>query len=388
MIRNTVSLFTDLIAICRSKFFFKASKGYSFAFLVHSRSHRDIYRKYPFFKFLPKSVGLWIMENLWPITLSKVTGLKNTKDQSEVRGYVLGITMTAEQMMNNRPKALQKIRSALHLARGKGVQLVGLGGLTSSLSGGGHELLDIEHINITTGHAYTAYNVTETLFKVAEIFEASKEQVRIAIVGAAGSVGSLCADIIVRAGYMHVVLIDLERKIPSIAEHLSVLKELNPDAHIEITSDIKKVRECDMVITATNTTEALITPELVHDGMVIVDDAQPSDIHPDVLKIEHVLVLEAGVVHTPGVQSNFNYGLKNRTDNFCCMAELLILASHSWNNHYVVRRATLAHVDEISQWGRELGFKVAAFQNFQESITHEKFEKVKTVFQKKHAICS
>ncbi len=388
MIRITASLFTDLIALLRSKIFFRKNEGYSFAFLVHSRSYRDIYRKYPFFKFLPKAFGLWIMENLWPITLSHVTGLETVGDKKPVKGYVLGITMTAEQMMNNRPKALKKIRDAIHLARGKGVVLVGLGGLTSSLSAGGHELLDIQNINVTTGHAYTAYNVTETLFKVAELFKAQKSHVTIAVVGAAGSVGMLCADIVVRAGYERIVLIDLERKLESVRDHLSVLYALNPNVSVEVTSDITSVKKCDMVITATNTTEALITPDLVTPGMVIVDDAQPSDIHPDVLKIPDVLVLEAGVVHTPGINSNFNYGLKHRTDNFCCMAELLILASHSWNNHYVVRRATLAHVDEISQWGQELGFKVAAFQNFQESITQAKLKKVKKVFQKKHAICS
>ncbi len=390
MIENITTVVQDLFEIYKSKFFFKSKKNtnYSFAFLVHSRGYRDILRKYPFFKFIPKSVGLWIMENLWPITLSRVTGLKNTKDGSEVKGYVLGITMTAQQMMQNRPKALKKIRQALHLARGKGVALVGLGGLTSSLSGGGHELLDIKGINITTGHAYTAYNVCETLFKVVCEFDVPKEKLTIAVVGAAGSVGALCVEILARAGYRHLILIDLERKHTYIQEYLATLKVVNPSVVFKITSEISSVTGADMVITATNAPEALITPELVHDGMVIVDDAQPSDIHPDVLKIENVLVLEAGVVHTPGVHSNFNYGLKNRTDNFCCMAELLILASHSWNNHYVVRRASLAHVDEISQWGKGLDFKVAAFQNFQESITHEKFEKVKTVFQKKHAIRS
>lgn len=388
MIRRIYSVCVDIVTIVKAKIFFKKSEGYSFAFLVHSRGYKDIFRQYPFFKFLPKSLGLWIMENLWPITLSRVTGLMSVVDGSEIRGYVLGITMTAQQMMDNREKALQKIRDAVYLARGKGVALIGLGGLTSSLSGGGHRLLDIDGINITTGHAYTAYNVTETLLKIATEFDAPKDRVVVGIVGAAGSVGSLCAEIIVRAGYSYVVLIDIERKLEYIRESLPILLQHNPDATIRVMSDITAVSECDFLITATNTPEALIVPHLVRDGQVIVDDAQPSDIHPDVLKIPDVLVLEAGVVHTPGVQSNFNYGLKNRTDNFCCMAELLILASHSWNNHYVVRRATLAHVDEISRWGKALGFTVASFQNFQEAITVEKIKRVKEVFQKKYAICS
>ena len=120
--------------------------------------------------------------------------------------------------------------------------------------------------------------------------------------------------------------------------------------------------------------------------MVIIDDAQPSDIHLDVLKMRDVLVLEAGVVHTPNIMSNFNYGLKNKTDNFCCMAELLILASHKWDKHYVINRATLEHVDEISEMGDKLGFTVASFQNFLESISHDKIEQVKLLARKKHGV--
>ena len=188
-----------------------------------------------------------------------------------MEGYVLGITMTAEQMMNNRPKALRKIRTALHLARGKGVQLVGLGGLTSSLSGGGHDLLDIREISITTGHAYTAYNVCETLFKVVDEFNAPKEKLTVAVVGAAGSVGALCVEILARAGFSHLILIDLERKHSYIQEYLVVLKAKNPSVEFNVTSEIGSVTGADMVITATNAPEALITPELLHDWMVILD---------------------------------------------------------------------------------------------------------------------
>jgi predicted amino acid dehydrogenase len=379
--------FSDLFYILKGKYGKNSSTEYRFGFLVHSRGYKDIYRKYPQLKFVPRPVILFIMKHLWPITLSRVTGVQSLQTGKELVGYVFGITMTADQMMNDRKLALKKIRNTLYLAKGRGVHIVGLGGLTASLSGGGKELLDIP-IHITTGHAYTAFNITQNLFKVADMFGIPKEKLKVAVVGAAGSVGSISALIIARAGYSSMILIDLKRKHEVFSDLIAEIKKLNPNIDIKISDNIEDIADCDFVITATNTPEALVTIAHVRDGMVIIDDAQPSDIHPDVLKLPNVLVLEAGVVSTPGIHSNFNYGLKNRTDNFCCMAELLILAANHWQDHYVIHRATLQHVDEISEMGKKLGFTVASFQNFLESINTDKIEYVKHLALKKHGLQS
>jgi predicted amino acid dehydrogenase len=382
---SIVHIIQDYYFQLKGKFINNNPKDYKFAFLVHSRNYKDIYRKYHFARFLPKSIVLFIMEYLWPITLSRVTGVVSYEHKHNIDGYVLGITMTAEQMLNNRKKALRKIRSAVYLAKGRGVSIVGLGGLTSSLSKGGLDLVDIP-INITTGHAYTAFNVCENLFKMVEIFNIPEKSLNIAVVGAAGSVGSTSSLIISRHNFKSITLIDLKRKQSAIEELSKKIREINSNIEIKVSDTVKDIKYCDFIITATNTNEALITSDLVEGGMVFIDDAQPSDIHPDVLKMENVLVLEAGVVHTPNINSNFNYGLKNRTDNFCCMAELLVLASHKWDKHYVINRATLDHVDEISNMGKRLGFTIATFQNFMESITHDKIEVVKKIARNKHGV--
>ncbi len=379
-----IHLILDYYYQIKGRFFTtKANKDYKFAFLVHSRNYKDIYRKYHFAKYLPQSLVLFIMNHLWPITLSKVTGVISYEHKHNIDGYVLGITMTADQMLKNRIKALRKIRSAIYLAKGRGVNIVGLGGLTSSLSKGGLDLIDIP-INITTGHAYTAFNVCENLFKMVEIFDIPENLLNVAVVGAAGSVGSTSSLLIARHNFKSITLIDLKRKHDSFNELVGKIKEINKNIEVKISDSVADIKGCDFVITATNTTESLITTDIAEDGVVFIDDAQPSDIHQDVLKMPNVLVLEAGVVHTPDINSNFNYGLKNRTDNFCCMAELLVLASHKWDKHYVINRATLDHVDEISSMGKRLGFTIASFQNFMESISHDKIETVKTIARNKH----
>jgi fatty aldehyde-generating acyl-ACP reductase len=358
-------------------------KTYKFAFLVHPRNSNDVYRKYPALRVLPKKMMGFLLRWYWPVILSKVTGLKSQKSGKEIEGFVLTIPLTADQMLKNRKLTLRKIIKAVNLAKKNGAKIIGLGGLTSSLSKGGLEILSkVHNINITTGHAYTTYNVTQTFFSIANIFGVNKSKVLIAIVGAAGSVGSTSSKIIAREGYTNILLVDLERKKEHLLSLVSDLKSINSEINIIISHQIKDIRNADFIVTATNTPEALIKSEDVKSGAVVVDDAQPSDVSSEVLKRSDVLVLEAGVVHTPGVLNHFNFNLKDKYDNFCCMAEVLVLASLEHNDHYVINRASLNHVDQISRAGSVLGFRVAEFQNFNESITHDKIAAVRQIATK------
>ena len=113
----------------------------------------------------------------WPVTLSKITGLKSIATGKSLYGFIITIPLTARQMMENRQLALRKIIQGTKLAEKLGARLIGLGGLTSSLSKGGLDLLEKININVTTGHAYTAYNVTQTFLKLVEVLSANKSKI-------------------------------------------------------------------------------------------------------------------------------------------------------------------------------------------------------------------
>jgi predicted amino acid dehydrogenase len=283
-------------------------------------------------------------------------------------------------MLHNRSKALKQMHKAITMAKKRGVKLIGLGALTSSISRGGLDLVE-QHkdVHITTGHAYTAHNVTATAFALIDQLQINKSSCKIAIVGAAGSVGSTSAKIIARKGFQSITLIDLFRKHDVVNVLAEELRTINPNISIVITDKMDSLLDVDIVITATNTPDALIKSEYLKPGAIVVDDAQPSDVADDVLDRVDVLAVEAGVVHTPDILSNFNFGLKNRNDNFCCLAEVLVLASEEWNSNFVINRATLENVDHVSLLGSNLNFTIGAFQNRRELITNEKLEKIKYI---------
>jgi predicted amino acid dehydrogenase len=360
--------------------------SYEFAFIVHPRSRHDVVRKYPFFKHVPNFIANWITRNFWPVTLSQMTGLKSQITGKEIKGHLITVLITARQMAENRPLALKRIIQACKLAEKKGAKIVGLGGLTSSFSRGGLDLIHNVDINITTGHAYTSYNIMQNVVTLTDRMDLDKKKIWVGIVGAAGSVGSTSAKLLAREGYMNIILIDLERKHHHFAELVDEMKKLNPQIVIEQTYHVSEIKKCDVIVAATNAPEALIKAADLKKGAIIIDDAQPSDVHPGVFERDDVLVIEAGVTYTPGITNNFNFGLKGRHDNFCCLAEVFILASHEWNEHYVINRATLELVDEIAAWGKKLNFTIGKFQNFRESISDERLLHVKEIIKQQNGL--
>ena len=353
--------------------------AYGYAFLVHARNHKDVARKYPLFKYMPRFVVHMFTRFLWPVVLSEVEGLKSVKTGQPVKGWVITIPLTARQMIENRKLAVKRIIQSIKLAEKMGVKIVGLGALTSSMSRGGLDLVEKVNIGVTTGHAYTAYNVCSNVFKIAKLFELDRKKLTVAIVGASGSIGSTSVKILARDGFSDFILVDLPRKKEYFVELEKELRELNPKVRIESGHDMGLIKRADFIITATNAPEALVHASDLKSGAVIFDDAQPSDVAPDVFEREDVLVLEAGVVRTPGIKSHFNFGLKDREDNFCCMAELLVLASREWDWHYIINRATLESVDEIVSHSYPLRFDVAPFQNTRETISELKLKHMKKV---------
>lgn len=355
---------------------------YKFAFIVHPRSYNDLERKYVVFRYLPNFFSYLFTRFFWPVILSKVTGLRSQVDGKAIDGYIITVPMTARQMIENRSLALKRITQACILAKKSGANIVGLGGLTSSFTRGGMDLLDKVDINITTGHAYTSYNVTQNVFALVKYMNLDRKKITVGIVGAAGSVGSTSAKLIAREGFKNFVLVDLERKKHHFPDLVSQIIKLSPDAEIVISHHIGDICKCDVIVAATNAPEALIKSEDLKYGAMVIDDAQPSDVHRSVFEREDVLVIEAGVTNTPGIINNFNFGLKDRQDNFCCLAEVFVLAANEWNEHYVINRATLGLVDEISLLGEKLGFTIAKFQNFHESISKEKLLNMKNIINK------
>jgi fatty aldehyde-generating acyl-ACP reductase len=355
-----------------------------FAFLVHSRNTEDIFRKYPFLKFFPYSLVNWVLKYWPPIIVSKITGLKSIHGNDLV-GYIIGIPMTARQMMEDRAQALNQIKKASKLAEKMGVGIIGFGALTSSFSKGGLDIVnEVENLGITTGRAYTTKTVSDYAKKCIEEFGYDKETVIVAIVGAGGSVGSSCAKILAEYGVKNFLFIDLEKRGQHLKEQVTHMHGKHEDLNIEISHLISEIKAADIVLTATNAPEVLVKSEDVAPGTIIINDAQPSDVSPDIIKNrDDVLVIEGGIINTPGIKCNFNFGLASREDTFCCLGEVLILAYNEHFKHFALGELDLGLINEIEDMSKGLHFKLAKYQNDYGFISDLQIENLKTKVREK-----
>lgn len=334
-----------------------------FVFLVHPRNLDDVARKYPFVKFLPDYLIRVCVKHLWPVIVSSIIGLES-KEGKKVLGYVISCPMLADQMMGNRPLALKRIMQAVRLAEKTGAKIVGLGALTASLTKGGIDLADKVNIRITSGYAYTAAVVTDHVLRAAEALDINLSNALVAVVGAAGSVGYNSTKLLAKKGVNNLLIVDLLRREDKVNQLIHELKNMNPNISLKYSDKIHDIQQAEIIVTATNAPETIIHSPDLKSGAVIVDDAQPSDIDDEVFRIRNdILILEGGVVNTPGIETHLNLGLANKDDNFSCLAEVLVISSGGYIISYMPEEIDGNLVDKIKEGAEKLKFRIGDFQN-------------------------
>lgn len=355
-----VAAFRDLLI---QKGFIRPKKPErAFAFIIHPRDLSDVARKYPFARFFPNIITTFLIKHLWPIVASKVTGLHD-KQGREIPGWIVICPLSARQLIENKRLAKKRILQTIRLAECLGAHVVGLGALTSSVTNGGLDIAGEVSASLATGRTMTAIAVTEYLTYLLFYFQERIEERRIAIVGAGGSVGATTALLLAKKGARHLLLVDLERKSDRIERLIKELIGDREDFDIRKSHHIGDIKWADVIITATNAPEALVVSDDIRPGTIVIDDAQPSDVHPGVMKREDVLVIFGGIVKTPRVYSHFNFSLVERDENFSCLAETMLLARENIHKNFAIGHITMAQLERIDALARTVGFTIATLQN-------------------------
>ncbi|MBI4118864.1 MAG: hypothetical protein HY452_01215 [Parcubacteria group bacterium] len=346
------------------------NKENTFAFIVHPRGYGDVLANIKITRFFPKYLVLKILKLIKPFIVSEISGFKSLDAGKELNGLVIAVPLFPKDIVENRVLTRKKIEQAVDLAKKKGAQVVGLGGLLGSVTEGGAGLTKREGTIITAGRAYTAYVVTQYAEDAVRRFGLEKEKTTIAVVGAAGGVGSTVTKILAADKFKKIVLIDLERKLGKIKKKTE--ETAQHQTKVIITHQMHNVLEADIIITATNAPEAVLKSEDIKTGAIIIDDAQPSDISPEVIESrKDIIIIEAGVITAGNVKTGTNFRLANKDEIYCCLGEVISIAASSWNGNYSAGDISLETINEIAVIADKIGFKLAPYQNFGKTIPPE-----------------
>jgi fatty aldehyde-generating acyl-ACP reductase len=351
-----------------------------FAFILHPIDLEDITKRIKPFRLLPEVLVEGIAR-LFPVyKAAEITGVRSP--YAETEGWFVVCPLTSRQMLALPvDHVTRRIIAAGKLAERLGAGIVGLGAMTSVVGDAGITIAKNLDIAVTSGNSYTVYTALEGARKAAEFMGVDMVRAEVAVVGATGSIGSVCARVLApEAGSMTLVARErgrLERVAHQILNESGMV--------VRLTTDIRDaLQNADVVVTVTSAVDTVIEPSYLKIGAVVCDVARPRDVSRRVAEMRpDVLVIEGGVVEVPGdVEFNYHFGFPSRTA-YACMAETMILALENRPDNFSLGRdLTVRQVKEIGALGKKHGFKLAGWRSFERALSLENLEKVRSSAEK------
>jgi fatty aldehyde-generating acyl-ACP reductase len=346
-----------------------------FGFIIHPvRGAKDLARKYPLAGLLPEFLLESVVRRMAPKLVSEITGVRGAEGAT-CRGWFVGCPLTPRQFVDlPEDFVIAKIIRAAQVAQELGAKIVGLGAMTSVVGDQGLTVAKHVDIAVTTGNSYTIWTAVEGAKQAAQLMGTDPGEAHVAIIGATGSIGQVCARILSEEVPALTLIGRNEARLSELVESLDGKAAVN-----HTTNPEQGLREADIVIAVTSAVDTVVPVQALKRGAVVCDVARPRDVSHQVVKERpDVLVIEGGAVEVPGeVDFHFNFGFPPRT-SYACMAETMILAlENRYENFSLGRELSLERVREIARLAAKHGFKLAGFRSFERQVTDEYIAGVK-----------
>ncbi len=361
----------------------------SFAFIIHPISvKRDVQRKFPFLgRILSERQIEFFSQHFPPVYISEIEGITSETTDKQIRGWLIACPFTPRQMLElPEGRVYNKIVQTGQMAEKLGAQILGLGAFTSVVGDAGVSIADRLAVPVTTGDAYTIAVAVESIVKAAELMDIPLREASVAVVGATGAIGQVCAELLSEQ-VAHLALIgrradaleELRARLNVQGRSDGLSGKAVSKAEIVVSSDMSPLADAQLILTVTSAVHAVIHPEHLRPGSVICDVARPRDVSAMVAAArDDIFVIDGGMVDVPGpVNFHFNFGFPPGKA-YACMAETMALALEGRFEDYTLgRQITRARVDEITAIAKKHGFRLGGFRSFEKEVTQEQIEAVR-----------
>jgi predicted amino acid dehydrogenase len=347
-----------------------------FAFVIHPLDMRFIH-SHPWFRwtrYLPDRLVEAFAAYIPPLYISRITGGKSPSTGQRIEGHLIALGATPREMMRHGERfTYNRLNIAAHMAERKGARIMGLGAFTSVVGDAGITVAHEADIAITSGNSLTVAATLEAA-KQAAIKMGAQDLTKgkVMIIGATGSIGSVCARLLAQA-IKDVVLVSIEPE--KLIDLKRIIQNETPGAQVAIaTRPDELVGDCDLIVTATSAFgQRILDITKCKIGAVICDVARPPDIGPAEAALRpDVLVIESGEVLIPGdIDFGYNIGLPPKTA-YACLGETALLAMEGRFEDYTLgRNITMDRVKEIYRLFKKHNFQLAGLRSFGKYITDE-----------------
>jgi predicted amino acid dehydrogenase len=363
-----------------------------FCFVIHPLSFEDVVRYEPGAAGKGKPIIAKILEWMPAYAAAHLTGIR-TPDGRETEGWFVAAPLLPTQMLElPRELVYERIVKAIEVGAGLGAQVAGLGAFTGVVGDAGITIAQRAPIPVTTGNSLTIAAGVRSLFRGAEEMGIDARGATAVVVGATGSIGSACVELIAPR-VAHVILV--ARNETRLRKFHESVRERLPCGSSYTTDLPAAVRRADLVLTATSSTQDVIEPEDLRTGAVVCELSLPHDVSRRVaLERPDVLVLEGGNMRVPGAPriervrepgTEFDLNLPRGTA-LACMSETMVLALEDRCEPFTLGRGIdLEKVREIDALAERAGFALADMRAFDAAISREQLARTRAAAEQRRA---
>jgi len=350
----------------------------SFAFIIHPIDpKRDVSRKFPFLGRVLRERQIDFLSTFFPpVYISEIEGITSQATGKVIKGWFIACPYTPRRMMELPERTVyRKIIQTGRMAEKLGANILGLGAFTSVVGDAGLTIAKDLDIPVTTGDSFTVAMAVQAIRDAACVMDIKIEDATVAVVGATGAIGHVCAELLAGEAARVLLVARDEKKLEALRDRL----KCQARSELVISTRMDVLREAQLILTVTSSIHDVIHPEHLQPGSVICDVARPRDVSAMVAAVrDDILVIDGGMVDVPGpVNFNFNFGFP-AGKAYACMAETIALALEGRFEDYTVGKdITLERVKDITVIAERHGFRMSGFRSFEREVTHEQIEAVR-----------
>ncbi len=350
----------------------------SFAFIIHPIDpKRDVSRKFPFLgKVLSEKQIDFFSTFFPPVYISEIEGITSQATGKTIKGWFIACPYTPRRMMQLPERTVyRKIIQTGRMAEGLGANILGLGAFTSVVGDAGVTIARDLDIPVTTGDSYTVMMAVQAIREAAKVMDIKMADATVAVVGATGSIGRVCAELIAAEAARTLLIARDEKKLAALRDRL----QTRARGELCVSTKMDVLKDAQLILTVTSAIHDVIRPEHLQPGSVVCDVARPRDVSAMVAAVrDDILVIDGGMVDVPGpVDFHFNFGFPEGKA-YACMAETIALALEGRFEDYTVGKdLTLERVQEITSIAERHGFRLSGFRSFEREVTEEQIEAVR-----------
>jgi predicted amino acid dehydrogenase len=349
-----------------------------FAFVIHPLNPAFI-SKHPAFswtRFLPTRLVEEVAAYIPPMYISRIKGGQSVSTGQRIEGILLGLGATPRMLLKHSERfTYRRLNQAARMAERRGARIMGLGAFTKVVGDAGITVAHEADIAVTSGNSLTVAATLEAA-KIAVVKMGASDLThgKVMIIGATGSIGSVCSRLLAQA-IRDVVLVSIEPE--KLIELKRKIQSETPGAQVAIaTHSDELIGDCDLIVTATSAFgQRILDITRCKPGAVICDVARPADISPAEAALRpDVLVVESGEVIIPGVESfGYDIGLPPKVA-YACLAEAALLAMEGRFEDYTLgRNIEMERVKEVYHLFKKHGFQIAGLTAFGKYVSEEDY---------------